>query len=171
VEDVSWLDCSLVLGRLGLELPTEAQWEFAARAGTTTPWYTGPERESVDGAANLADQTCKRNSGPTTIQYEDWLDDGFTVHAPVGSFRPNAWGFYDMIGNVSEWCLDRFGHYEGPVAPGSGERLNAEANERVYRGGGFGNNADAARSSARLSYPPENRKISIGVRPARKLRS
>src|SRR5262249_25075170 len=61
VENVSWIDCTIVLSRLALELPTEAQWEYGARAGTSTPWWTGSEKTSLRGAGNLADAYSKRH--------------------------------------------------------------------------------------------------------------
>src|SRR6185503_3453921 len=90
VEQVSWTTCSEVLSRMDLLLPTEAQWEYAARAGTLSVWWTGDVKESLAGAANVADSFCRKNGGPSVWVYEDWLDDGYSVHAPVGSYAPNA---------------------------------------------------------------------------------
>ena len=105
VEQVSWNDCQRVLESLGMLLPSEAQWEYAARGGTTTPWWTGDHPESLIGAVNLADARTK--SIMPHVECEVW-DDGYHVHAPVGSLRSNDFGLYDMSGNVWEWCRDRF---------------------------------------------------------------
>jgi serine/threonine protein kinase/formylglycine-generating enzyme required for sulfatase activity len=169
VEQVSWLDCVDVMGRLGLSLPSEAQWEYGARAGTTTVWWTGNERETLLGAANLADQAAAR-AGAAWQDIQDWpeLDDGYVVHAPVNEFRPNAFGLHNVHGNVWEWCLD--GHdgssYEkaatkDPVSPPGGSP------SRVSRGGGFRFAAVLARSALRLRYSPSFASSSLGVRPAR----
>jgi serine/threonine protein kinase/formylglycine-generating enzyme required for sulfatase activity len=167
VEQVSWARCVEVMGWLGLSVPTETQWEYGARAGTTTPWWTGSERESLRGAVNLADQAAARGGAPWS-DIDDWpdLDDGFAVHGPVGSFRPNPFGLHDVHGNVWEWCLDAYvGGYlpddEDPVTP-------AEASQgRVMRGGCFDNTAAAARSANRPSNPEEFPDNGIGLRPAR----
>ncbi len=169
VELVSWGDCNEVVARMGLVLPTEAQWEFAARAGTATVWWTGAEKESVEGAANLADSFCKRNGGPSTWVYEDWLDDGYVVHAPVGTYRPNAFGLHDVIGNVWEWCGDAYGRYEVPVAPGDGARQVPNPRLRVARGGSFLGRAVRGRSASRNDSTGEIRSHDFGLRPARSL--
>ena len=170
VEQVSWADCRDVLYRLGLVLPTEAQWEYAARAGTSTVWWTGNEKESigVDGAGNLADGWTKSKGGPRGWSYEDWLEDGWVVHAPVGSFRPGGFGLHDTIGNVWEWCRDRLGDYDRDVEPGDGLRkATAGTHYPVYRGGSYGNTAPNARSANRAHDSPETRSNYLGVRPAR----
>src|SRR5690606_223374 len=82
VEQVSWEDCQRVLPRAALQLPTESQWEYGCRSGTSTPWWVGREREKLREAANLADAFCKANGGAASWQYEAW-DDGYTAHAPV----------------------------------------------------------------------------------------
>jgi formylglycine-generating enzyme required for sulfatase activity len=169
VEMVRWLDCKEWLPRAGLALPSEAQWEHGARAGTDTPWWTGAERESLRGAANLADQAAARG-GATWQDIKDWpeLDDGFVVHAPVGTYTPNAFGLHEVVGNLWEWCLDgyHYGFYgrsppKDPLAPWEG------ASERVHRGGGFVNAASNARSALRNGGTPSHADTNVGVRPAR----
>jgi formylglycine-generating enzyme required for sulfatase activity len=166
VEQVSWEHAMRVLGRFDLDLPTEAQWEYATRAGSDAPWWPGPEVEYLDGVANLADSYATSQGAPWPA--EEWLDDGFLLHAPVGSFLANAFGLHDVHGNVLEWCRDLFGEYTLPVEPGTGER-RAEGRARTYRGGSFNFPADFARSANRLYHPPDARDFSLGLRPARGL--
>jgi formylglycine-generating enzyme required for sulfatase activity len=170
VEQVSWNECTALLPRLGLELPTEAQWEYAARAGSSTPWWTGDEKEGLEGAANLADAYA-HGRGATWRPYEDWLDDGAFVHAPAGSYEPNPFGLHDVVGNVWEWCGDLFAEYRQPVRDGDGARAGGGSVLRVVRGGSFNTSAANGRSSGRQSATPELRAISIGLRPARALES
>ncbi len=169
VEQIGWIECQDVLMRLGLVLPTEAQWEHAARAGSNTVWWTGNEKESIGlmRAGNLADGWSKNRGAPATWLYEDWLEDGWAVHAPVGSFSPNAFGLHDVIGNVWEWCRDGFGDYDRDVEPGDGFRKVLGGHIRTLRGGSFRSTAAYARSSVRSSYAPEVRVNVLGVRPAR----
>jgi len=169
VENVSWVDCQDVLARLGLVLPTEAQWEYAARAGTSTVWWTGNEKESIGAAnaGNLADGWTKRKGGPPTWQYEEWLEDGWVVHAPVGTFTANGFGLHDTIGNVWEWCRDGHGGYKSDVAADDGLRKSTDLRDRVTRGGGYIHTATLARSAVRDVSAPEFRDGDLGVRPAR----
>ena len=170
VEQVKWKDAKKVLFRLGLTMPTEAQWEYAARGGTSSVWWTGAAKESLQGAANLADRYCKEHGGPGSWRYEMWLNDGYVVHSPVGRFRPNGFGLHDMAGNVWEWCMDRYGPYKLPVAPDDGLRLVEEKTPRVFRGGGFRASIVHARSADRYSlYAPEYSGYDVGIRPARVL--
>jgi formylglycine-generating enzyme required for sulfatase activity len=174
VESVDW-DGSLEACRaLGLTLPSEAQWEYAARSGTTTPWWTGQERESLLGAANLADRRAVETRLIPTNESQDWpgLDDGFGLHAPIGSFRANGFGFHDVSGNVAEWCLDTGGiGYQRmtEVRIDTFERISAKEGLRVRRGGHCGLRASAARSSARSPLVPEYVGPDTGLRPAREL--
>ena len=171
VEEVSWWECDLVLSRLGLEFPTEAQWEYAARGGTATAWWVGNDEMAVGTAkaGNLADGGTKRKGGPNTWLYNDWLDDGWVVHAPVGCFAPNGFGLHDTIGNLWEWCRDELGDYEQDVAPGDGLRTGIDRSRRVHRGGGYSNIAELARSAYRNHLAPELRYHYLGVRPARSI--
>jgi formylglycine-generating enzyme required for sulfatase activity len=152
VETVSWEDCTETLERLGLVLPTEAQWEYAARAGTTSVWWTGDEKEALAGVCNLAD--------------EDWLKDSYANPAPVGNYRANPFGLHDVIGNVWEWCRDGEGGYDLPVRPGDRERQVPDPINRMIRGGGFDAPAEAGRSAFRASEKPFVGVSLLGLRPA-----
>jgi formylglycine-generating enzyme required for sulfatase activity len=167
VEQVTWDDCNLWLTRLGLELPTEAQWEYGARGGTTTPRWTGIGTDGLARAANLSDAFCRQNGGHPSWNYEPW-DDGHTVHAPVGSFASNPFGLHDVLGNVWEWCRDSFGSYGNPVDKGDGLRRPA-SRIRVFRGSSFGNDAAHARSAFRFNTTPAYHLNSLGVRAARRV--
>jgi len=173
VEAVSWLDCMKWLPRAGLALPSEAQWENAARGGTDTVWWTGSQRESLrdSNAVNLADQTAAR-TGVLWVSIADWpeLDDGYGPHAPVGTFAPNPFGLHEVIGNLWELCLDG---YDGtfyqhsprsdPVAPWK------DAPGYVSRGGCFDSSAAQATSAVRLAATPQFADPTLGVRPVRSL--
>jgi formylglycine-generating enzyme required for sulfatase activity/serine/threonine protein kinase len=168
VENLSWLECKEVLGRLDLVLPTEAQWEYAARAGTETPWWSGDKRESIGihRAGNLADGWTRAKGGPATWPYEDW-EDYRIVHGPVGECKPNAFGLHDTIGNVWEWCLDAHVSYDEVITRGDGLRSATGDEFRIFRGGSFGNPASQARSAFRNSNAPGHHNVNHGVRPAR----
>ncbi|HEV8112475.1 MAG TPA: bifunctional serine/threonine-protein kinase/formylglycine-generating enzyme family protein [Planctomycetota bacterium] len=170
VEQVSWDECDETTRRLGLELPTEAQWEYAARAGTNTPWWTGEKKESLAGAANLADRSAARVGAPWS-GIADWpeLDDGWAVHAPVNAFRANPFGLLGVHGNVWEWCRDWLAAYGDPVREGDGERETGEHKYKVSRGGSFHHEAAYARASTRNNSVPETRSNHLGLRPARRI--
>ncbi len=169
VEHVSWPDCVRVLARLGLSLPTEAQWENGCRGGTETVYWSGTDRETLRGRVNLIDQSAAR-AGAVWPGIQDWpdLDDGFVFHAPVGTFAANPYGLHEVHGNVWEWCADGYvavfytqSPLLDPLSP------SAASGARVYRGGGFGDIAESARSSHRGVDATGNRSDSIGLRPAR----
>ena len=168
IEQIRWEEANDALIRVGLSLPTEAQWERAARAGTTTIYWTGDALESLDGAANIADAWAAVHDGPESWRYELDLNDGHTVHAPVGSLRPNAFGLHDTAGNVWEWCGDRYAPYTAPTEPGTGARQAPDDAPRVFRGGGFRATSIHARSADRYSlYADDYRAYDVGVRAAR----
>ena len=109
VEQISWEDCTLWLARNRLALPTEAQWEYACRAGTDTPWIYRARRDPLGEVGNIADKYLKgpRRSthGPTPWR---WTTATRSTR-PSGRIEPNGFGLYDMHGNVFEWCHDRWG--------------------------------------------------------------
>ena len=162
---ISWNNMQEFIRRLNeaaddslYRLPTEAEWEYAARAGTTTRWSFG------DDESQLGDYAW----------YEDnaW-DVGLEYAQPVGTKLPNPWGLYDMHGNVYEWCQDWYGSdYYGsspsidPPGPATGSlAVNGGLTQpRVMRGGSFGANAQFVRSADRSRFDPGFRYVNFGVR-------
>ncbi|MBL7140416.1 MAG: formylglycine-generating enzyme family protein [Planctomycetes bacterium] len=153
VEMVSWQDCQEFCRKTGLRLPTEAEWEYACRAGTETAFHTGATI-STDEANYDGDSTYGSGS--------KGVDRGKTVE--VGSFRPNAWGLHDMHGNVWEWCQDWHGEYpSGPVRDPPGP---ASGSPRVLRGGSWNDDPGVCRSANRSRYGPVGRDFRNGFRAA-----
>jgi len=161
VEQVSWNDCQEFISKLNLQeggnkyrLPTEAEWEYACRAGTTTPFSTGScisaDQANYDG--NCPMQGCSKG-----IYRKKTID--------VASFSPNSWGLYDMHGNVWEWCQDWFGDYPSSHITDS-EGLS-DGLLRVYRGGSWGYGARRCRSAVRRRFTPGRSRFYLGFRFAR----
>ena len=153
VEDVTWYEARDALAKLGLRLPTEAQWEFAARAGTSDPRGGIADVEVLVRYANHA-------------QGAGVAGDGWHLHAPVGTFLPNGFGLHDTLGNVAEWCFDGGERYEVAPAPGDGHRPCRPDCPRVVRGGGWSDSAATARVSSRSQWPPGSALAHVGLRPA-----
>jgi len=163
VEFVSWNDCSKVLSRLKLRLPTESEWEYATRAGTSTVFFTGDNKLSLQGAVNIAD-VCLQNE-PRSRECEASLNDGYVVHAPVGTFLPNAFGLHDVHGNVWEWCQDIYkSSYKN--TPVDSTVNNRSSSDRVGRSGSWTHNAFLCRSTNRSRDDEGSRSSSLGLRPA-----
>jgi formylglycine-generating enzyme required for sulfatase activity len=167
VEQVSWHDamefCSRLSQRTGrtFTLPSEAQWEYACRAGTTTPFHFG---ETITSELANYKASFTYANGPKGEDREQTT--------PVGMFPANAWGMQDMHGNVWEWCLDHWhDSYEGAPTDGSawvdGEGLNGEdTSERVrlLRGGSWFNEPHGCRSACRNCIHPGSRGVDVGFR-------
>ena len=171
VNQVAWNDCARVLSRHGLVLPTEAQWEYAARAGTTSTWWTGSEATSLAGAANLKDLSVLAVRPDIGIP-EGEFNDGFINTSPVGSFRANPFGLFDVHGNLWEWCRDQALGYDVSARDGDGLRVGhgPDSSFRVYRGGSIMEAASYARSATRALGPPSHLSQFLGLRPAQSLR-
>jgi formylglycine-generating enzyme required for sulfatase activity len=167
VEQVSWTDCMSVMERLGLTLPSEAQWEHGCRAGQGSVYWCGDAKESLAEAGNVADAYAKAHGGQTwSVLHEAW-DDGNSMTAEVGSYRPNAFGLHDVHGNVWEWCLDGYDSESYVHSPKLDPiALLRGAAGRVGRGGSFSLAASFARSAFRTGGTPGSRSNDLGLRPA-----
>jgi formylglycine-generating enzyme required for sulfatase activity len=159
--------CRWLSQRMGREfsLPTEEQWEWAGRAGTDTPWSFG-RSDDAKRHANLADQSLLAlfNSElmPPFLLIDEGANDGQVVAAPVGTYRPNAWGLHDMHGNVAEWTasLDT----SDPSVRGGPP--DAKPDRRVVRGGSWSDPARFARSARRISFHSWQGVYNVGFRVA-----
>jgi formylglycine-generating enzyme required for sulfatase activity len=167
VEEVDWTAAEYTCRAVDLSLPTEAQWEYAARGGVATPWWSGTDKRSLAGAANLMDASSRDRGRPPEWPYEPW-HDGYAGTAPVGAMQPNGFGLYDVIGNVWEWCRDTYGPYTEPARIGDGLREPAQSRERILRGGDFNSTAEGARVTRRVNLTPIH-SMRIGLRPARRV--
>lgn len=151
---------SVLSGSPKLDLPTEAQWEFACRAKSTTAWYSGYDPSNVSWDYNPSKLRTigrfRKNGGQDAAA----TDDTTKGTAKVGSYLPNAWGLYDMLGNVQEWCLDWYASFAGNAVDNPNGALQSEAvfvysngnnayNNRVARGGGYGSRAADVRAAYR----------------------
>ena len=173
VEQVTWNDAvkfcewltvqERVAGRLpeGYEytLPTEAQWEYACRAGTTTAFNNGT---NIPTMLQREDRPCPNLDPLAWYYYNSGEYDGEPF--PVGQKQPNAWGLYDMHGNVWEWCLDWYGSY--PSSAVTDPKGVSTGSSRVVRGGSWAYYANGCRSAYRGYGHPDNRWDSIGFRVA-----
>jgi len=144
-------------------LPTEAEWEFACRAGTTTLYSNGDDPEGLVSVANVADATLKKKFPDFTCTE---ADDGYPYTAPVGSFPPNPWGLYDMIGNVWEWCADWYDDKYYASSPATDPPGALESSSRVFRGGSWYSSPCLCRPALRSRFMPESRYGNLGFRVA-----
>ncbi|WP_017302024.1 SUMF1/EgtB/PvdO family nonheme iron enzyme [Nodosilinea nodulosa] len=162
VEQVSWHEATEFCDRLSRKtgrqyrLPSEAEWEYACRAGTTTPFYVG---ETITADLANYDGNCTYGAGFKGKYREQTTD--------VGSFAPNGFGLYDMHGNVEEWCQDhRHGSYQGAPADGSAwiDQDTVEDVEHCVRGGSWFGEPVVCRSAHRSSDDPHESASFIGIR-------
>jgi formylglycine-generating enzyme required for sulfatase activity len=170
VESVSWNDAKLfvrlmsVFGRHGYRLPSEAEWEYAARAGTSTSKYWGERAEDGCAYENIGDLSLTK-AEPDAIVAN--CDDGHINTAPVGSFRPNSFGLQDMLGNVGEWTEDCYVQ-DRRRAPKDGTAVTeAECPSRVFRGSSWSGFPRYLRAAFRYNESPDFRSNYVGIRIAR----
>jgi len=180
VEMVSWNEAQTfvwlmnVFGRRHYRLPSEAEWEYATRAGTTTARYWGERAEEGCAYENMADLSLKKPVPDAVVA--NWAapdavvancDDGQTVTAPVGTFKPSPWGLYDILGNVTEWVEDCYvGNYEEAPKDGS-MTATPDCASRVVRAGSWNFFLQRLRAAARNDDTPGNRNDHFGFRLAR----
>jgi formylglycine-generating enzyme required for sulfatase activity len=165
VENMSWDNTQEFIQRLNVQsdghtyrLPSEAEWEYAARAGTT-----GDDAGDIDAMAWYL-----VNAGDARLA-EDEQEEGASVNHnrthPVGIKRPNAWGLFDMYGNVREWCQDLpHGNYAGAPTDGSAWLSDGDPRFRVWRGGSAFDHSGYCRSAARLFANTDYNGGDIGIR-------
>jgi len=172
---VSWNEamafCRWLSQRLGerVALPTEAQWEYACRAGTATPLAYGDLDTDFARHANLADQTIRklaeegwRPKAPDLAAREARFNDGVLVTADVGRYEPNAWGLHDLHGNAAEWTRSSYRPYPWDALATEEPALDADL--KVVRGGSWRDRPKRARSAFRLSYPAYQKVFNVGFR-------
>ena len=181
---VSWNQatafCEWLSERTGkrFSLPTEAQWEYACRAGTATPFFYGGLDADWSPYANLADEklrefvchTYKKERDPwlNASKYDDWIpkdtrfNDGGFLSDGTGMYEPNAWGLHDMHGNVSEWTFTDYKPY--PYVEDDGRNGRSPDEKKVVRGGSWRDRPDRARSAFRLAYRPYQPVYNVGFR-------
>ena len=148
VENVSWPEAQAFCGKLGkrsrrpYRLPSEAQWEYACRAGTSTHFYTGATLSA--SAANYCGEHTYRSEAPGPYRH---------VTTEAGAFPPNPFGLYDMAGNLWQWCADTWHpNYSGAPASEAAWTSRGDPKGRPVRGGSWHDTPDACRSAARARY-------------------
>ena len=161
---VDWLSR---ITKADYRLPSEAEWEYAARGGTTTARFWGETPTEACSAANVHDGMSKLENGFAWPQHD--CDDGYAKTAPAGSFRPNDFGIYDILGNVWEMLEDCWhGSYDGAATDGNAW-TTGDCSKVVNRGGSWSSASDQVRSSERSWSASVGRSAILGLRVARTL--
>lgn len=165
---VSWFDVNAMAEWLTRKssgrflLPTEAQWEYACRAGTTTTRFWGDNPGDACGFANAHDITSVEARGFPWPHHD--CADGYVETAPVGSYAPNAFGLYDMLGNVFEWCRDSYGDDTYASHAPRNPLYSEKTGLRVLRGGGWYSAPGEMRCAVRRGKCPTNTDDALGFR-------
>ena len=159
----NWFQSRDLMAAHGLGLPSEAEWEYACRAGSTTPWFPGDKIGDLQGYANIADGFAQRTMA--AWQCNTKIDDGWLTAAPVGSYRANGFGLHDVHGNVWEWCRDDYSHLAGRLPADETAALAS----RFIRGGSYYTMANNARAALHGASAAAAGSCWIGLRPARDL--
>ncbi len=167
---VSWNDatafCKWLAKRSAraVRLPTEAEWEYACRAGTETAYWWGDEMDRSGKVANVLDEAAAAKWPPKSGNRAMPMKDGYIYTSPVGRFKANALGLHDMAGNVCEWCGDWGAPY--PESSQTDPTGPARGMYRIVRGGGWGSTAGDCRCAVRGGDKPGYRDDSDGFRVA-----
>ena len=171
---VSWDDAQAYVAWLSAKtghvyrLPTEAEWEYAARAGTTTARYFSDNPAELCRYTNVGDlDYSEQHPGDSGVNRA--CRDGYAFTSPVGSFPPNQFGLYDMLGNVNDWTEDCWNaNYSGAPTDGTAWQ-SGDCGRRVVRGGSWDMDLSGVRSANRRSPPTSRRNTTLGFRVARTL--
>jgi serine/threonine protein kinase/formylglycine-generating enzyme required for sulfatase activity len=173
IEHVHWQDAHAMLQRWSLRLPTMAQWEVAARGGTSTPHWAGDASDALIGHINFLDQSTVGLSTTRRVASEiPDHHDGFTDHAPVDAYPENPYGFCNILGNVWEWTLDWYApaaQFTRGMQPESGEQIVTLRHSITCRGGSYETPLQDMRVTAIGKHLPDATGEDIGVRAARVL--
>ena len=166
VINVSWNDavafCDWLSKTEGKKyrLPSEAEWEYSCRSGSTSLFHTGDDPIGLTTVGNVLDDTATEEFGWYGLR----ASDGYAYTAPVARYKPNAFGIFDMHGNVSEWCQDYYHVKYYSIAPVEDPPGPAEGSARVVRGGDWNSQPVGCRSAYRFESEASARAISIGFR-------
>jgi formylglycine-generating enzyme required for sulfatase activity len=149
-------------------LPSETEWEYAARAGTQTPAFWKGEWSDACKYQNGGDERLtKAVDGKMPIKDITPCDDGFAYSSPVARFQPNPWGLYDVSGNVAEWMDDCFTSDVNKVPTDGSAYQQPKCAAGLQKGGSWAGNPSLLRSASRLRFMPGRRGIAFGIRVAR----